>query len=124
MRYRLRTFALASAMAFAASLLAAPAMAGDCEGMRQFSGLVQKFKKGNKGKFLVDNRMGDKVKFVRADSSEVVEERSAPKKPAAEWDDLKNDTYVKVCWKFTDNPRKAYKVYVMDPPADDAEDAG
>lgn len=123
MRYRLRSFALVAAMTFAVPLIAAPAMAGDCEGMRQFSGLVQKFKKGNKGKFVVDNRMGDKVRFVRDASSEVVDERGG-EKPATEWDDLKNNNYVKVCWKFTDDPRKAYTVYVQEPPAEDGEDEG
>jgi hypothetical protein len=123
MRYWLRSFALVAVVAVAVPFVAAPAMAGDCDGMRQFSGLVQKFKKGNKGKFVVDNRMGDKVRFVRDPSSKVVDERGG-EKPAAEWDDLKNNFHVKVCWKFTDDPRKAYTVYVQEPPAEAGEDEG
>ena len=119
MRKSLRALALWSALLVGAPLaFASPAFA-DCEGMREFTGLVQGMKKGNKGGFVVDNRQGDKVKFVRDTTSAVVDE-SGGAKPKAEWDDLANGDYVSVCWKFTDNPRKAYKVTVKPKPAEEA----
>lgn len=121
MRKGLRAIALWSAVVFGASLaLSSPAFAG-CEGMREFTGLVQNMKKGKKGGFVVDNRQGDKVKFIRDDTSTVVDE-SGGAKPKAEWDQLANGDYVSVCWKFTDNPRKAYKVTVKPAPKDAASE--
>jgi len=103
-------------------LVAPPARAaGECEGMRSFTGMIQKFKKGKKGRFVVDNRMGDKVKFVKPDSPRIVDQRDAPK-PKQKWADLRNGDYVMVCWKFTDNPRKAYTVVVKPPPDEKGED--
>ena len=121
MRKKLFPFILAAA-AFAVAIPAVPAFAGECEGMRQFTGAVQGFKKGKKGRFVLDNRQGDKVKFVKPEAPKIVDERSDPSKPKAEWSDLKNGDYVSVCWKFTDNPRQAYTIYVMDKPKDSAVD--
>ena len=119
MRKGLRSIALWSALVVGASLvLSGPAFAG-CEGMREFTGLLQNMKKGKKGGFVVDNRQGDKVKFIRDDTSAVVDE-SGGAKPKAEWDQLANGDYVSVCWKFTDNPRKAYKVTVKPAPKEEA----
>ena len=119
MRKGLRSIALWSLLLVGASLvLTGPAFAG-CEGMREFTGLLQGMKKGKKGGFLVDNRQGDKVKFIRDDTSTVVDE-SGGAKPKADWDDLANGDYVSVCWKFTDNPRKAYKVTVKPAPKEEA----
>jgi hypothetical protein len=113
--------ALVYALVVGASLMwSAPAFAG-CEGMREFTGLLQGMKKGNKGGFVVDNRQGDKVKFIRDATSKVVDE-SGGAKPKAEWDDLANGDYVSVCWKFTDNPRKAYLVTVKPVPKESAEE--
>ena len=118
MRKGLRTTALWCALVVGASLvLSGPAFAG-CEGMREFTGLLQGMKKGKKGGFLVDNRQGDKVKFIRDDTSAVIDE-SGGAKPKADWDDLANGDYVSVCWKFTDNPRKAYKVTVKPAPKEE-----
>jgi hypothetical protein len=121
MRKSVRSLALGSALLFGTSLLFASPAFADCEGMREFSGLVQGMKTGKKGRFVVDNRQGDKVKFIRDATSVVVDERGTDK-PKADWDDVKNGDYVSVCWKFTDNPRKAYKVQVRPAPADSAED--
>ncbi len=121
MRKSVRSLALGSALLFAIGLVFASPAFADCEGMREFTGLLQDVKKGKKGRFVVDNRQGDKVKFVRDATSVVVDERPTDKKKE-EWDDLSNGDYVSVCWKFTDNPRKAYKVQVRPEPADNAED--
>ncbi len=121
MRKGLRTMTLWSALLLGASLvLSGPAFAG-CEGMREFTGILQGMKKGDKGAFVLDNRQGDKVKFIRDATSTVVDE-SGGATPKAEWDKLANGDYVSVCWKFTDNPRKAYKVTVKPAPKDSAED--
>ena len=97
-----------------ALVLGTPAFAG-CEGMREFTGLLQGMKKGEKGSFVVDNRQGDKVSFVRDKTSSVVDE-SGGATPKAEWDQLANGDFVTVCWKMADKPRKAYKVTVMPAP--------
>ena len=121
MRKSLRVMALWSVLLLGTSLvLTGPAFAG-CEGMREFTGLLQNMKKGKKGGFLVDNRQGDKVKFIRDDTSAVVDE-SGGATPKTEWDKLANGDYVSVCWKITDDPRKAYKVTVMPAPKESAED--
>ena len=121
MQKGLRAIGLWCAVVVGASLvLSGPAFAG-CEGMREFTGLVQSMKKGKKGGFVVDNRQGDKVKFIRDETSKVVDE-SGGAKPKADWDDLANSDYVSVCWKFTDNPRKAYVVTVKPAPKDAAAD--
>ena len=121
MRNSLRSIALWSLLVVGTSLLlSGPALAG-CEGMREFTGLLQNMKKGNKGGFLVDNRQGDKVKFIRDATSTVLDESGGPT-PKTEWDKLANGDYVSVCWKFTDNPRKAYKVTVKPAPKDDAKE--
>lgn len=117
MRKSIRSLALGSALLFGFSLVFASPAFADCEGMRSFTGLLQGMKKGKKGRFVVDNRQGDKVKFIRDATSTVVDE-SGGAKAKTEWDHLKNGDYVSVCWKFTDDPRKAYKVQVKPAPAD------
>jgi hypothetical protein len=119
MKVSLRMLALATLLA-AGAFAAVPAAAEEeCAGMRQFSGLVQGLKKGDKGQLVVDNRMGDKVKFVRDATSTVSDQTGGNRN---DWDSLKNGDYVSVCWKFTDNPRKAYKIYVKPVPAESAEE--
>ena len=78
--------------------------------MREFTGKVDKITKA--GKLIVDNRKGDKVSFVKIDTTEVTGEKT-------EWDKVKKDDWVTVSWKMIDKPRKAYKVNVMPPPEDD-----
>jgi hypothetical protein len=119
MRKSLRALALWSVLLAGTSLVFAGPAFADCEGMREFTGLLQNMKKGAKGGFVVDNRQGDKVKFIR-DATSVVADESGGAKPKAEWDSLANGDYVSVCWKFTDNPRKAYKVTVKPAPKDEA----
>src|SRR5262245_32795899 len=118
MRKGLRSIALGSVLLVGAWLaFSAPAFA-ECENMREFVGLVQGMKKGDKGGFVVDNRKGDKVKFVRDATSTVVDETGGAT-PKAKWDDLANGDFVAVCWLMKDNPRKAYKVTVKPTPKED-----
>lgn len=80
--------------------------------MREFTGKVDKISK--KGKLIVDNRKGDKVSFVKIDTTEVSGEK-------AEWSKIKKGDWVTVSWKMIDKPRKAYKINVL-PPRDEAGD--
>ena len=112
----LLSMALVAGFTFAAS-----AASAQCEGMREFTGKVQKFRKtGQKAGFLLDNNQGDKVSFRKPEAVEVVDARADAK--AQEWKDLKNGMWVSVCWKFTDKPRLAYKVTVQEQPKDSAVD--
>ncbi len=79
--------------------------------MREFTGRVDAI---NAKQIIVDNRMGDKVKFVRVDSTVVEGEKT-------KWEDIeKKKDWVTIHWKFIDKPRKAYKVIVL-PPREDEE---
>ena len=78
--------------------------------MREFTGKVDKITKA--WKLIVDNRKGDKVSFVKIDTTEVTGEET-------EWNKIKKDDWVTVSWKMIDKPRKAYKVHVMPPREDD-----
>ncbi len=78
--------------------------------MREFTGRIDKV---NKKQMIVDNRMGDKVKFVYAKGETAVEGTKS------EWKKLKTKDWVKVSWKFIDKPRKAYKVVVFEKEDDD-----
>ena len=78
--------------------------------MREFTGRIDKI---NKKQMIVDNRMGDKVKFVYAKGETVVEGTKE------KWKKLKNKDWVRVSWKFIDKPRKAYKVVVFEKEDDD-----
>ncbi len=80
--------------------------------MREFTGRVDKV---NKKQMIVDNRMGDKVKFIYAKGETVVEGTKT------DWKKLKAKDWVKVSWKFIDKPRKAYKVVVFEKEDDDEE---
>jgi hypothetical protein len=73
--------------------------------MREFTGRLDKV---NKKQMIVDNRMGDKVKFVFAKGETTVEGTKT------EWRKLKTKDWVTVSWKFIDKPRKAYKVVVFE----------
>ena len=80
---------------------------------REFSGRIDKI---NKKKLVIDNRMGDKVSFVRIDETAVEGEGKES------WEDLKKGDWARVSWKFVDKPRKAYKVNVVPAPAEEGED--
>jgi hypothetical protein len=95
-----RRFVLAAAF-FALAILFIPAQAS--AQYREFTGQIDKI---NKKKMIVDNRQGDKVSFVPADSTEITGEKS-------EWKKLKKKDWVTVSWKFVDKPRKAYKILVL-----------
>ena len=77
---------------------------------REFSGKVDKI---NKKKVIIDNRMGDKVAFIRVDNTEVSGEGKTS------WEELKKGDWATVSWKMMDKPRKAYKVQVT-PPREEA----
>jgi hypothetical protein len=105
----LRSFALiALVLAAVPMVLSGPALAQ----YREFSGKVDKI---SKNKIFVDNRMGDKVSFVRVDETVVEGEKT-------KWDDIKKNDWVSVSWKFVDKPRKAYKVTVKPTPEEAGED--
>jgi hypothetical protein len=94
---------LALAAALLALSLLVPSIAS--AQMREFTGRIDKV---NKKQMIVDNRMGDKVKFVFAKGETTVEGTKT------EWRKLKTKDWVTVSWKFIDKPRKAYKVVVFE----------
>ena len=98
-------------MVVAVGLVAAP---GDASAQyRQFTGRIDKI---NDKQLIVDNRKGDKVKFVKDPETKVAGEGKAS------WDDLKKGDWVTVDWKFVDKPRKAYNVAVLPPREEEGED--
>ncbi len=104
---------LATVIALALLLLGGAALVAPAEAeaqYRQFTGRIDKI---NKRKFIVDNRKGDKVPFVRVDATSVEGEGKQS------YDDLKKGDWVTVDWKFIDKPRKAYKILVIPPREDD-----
>ena len=96
----MRRLTILALVALAVAVLAPSAAFGQ---MREFTGRVDKV---NKKQMIVDNRMGDKVKFVYAKGETVVEGTKET------WKKLKSKDWVTVSWKFIDKPRKAYKVVV------------
>jgi hypothetical protein len=72
---------------------------------REFTGMVDEI---SAKKIIIDNRQGDKVSFEKLDSTTVEGEKT-------KWEDIKKKDWVVVEWKFTDKPRKAYKVTVTPP---------
>jgi len=105
----LRSFALIVLVLAAVPLvLTGPAVAQ----YREFSGKVDKI---SKKKIYVDNRMGDKVSFIKIDETVVEGEKT-------EWGKIKKGDWVSVSWKFVDKPRKVYKVMVKPPPEEAGED--
>jgi len=81
--------------------------------MREFTGRIDKISKS--GKFIVDNRKGDKVSFVKIETTEVTGEKS-------EWGKIRKGDWVTVSWKMIDKPRKAYKINVLPPREEAGED--
>jgi hypothetical protein len=108
MRFFSRRAAITILMLAAAAVLMAPSLAS-AQGMREFTGRIDRV---NKKKMIVDNRMGDKVSFVPAETTEVSGEGKE------KWKDLKQKDWVTVSWKMIDKPRKAYKIEVL-PPRED-----
>jgi hypothetical protein len=80
--------------------------------MREFTGLVDNV---SEKKIIVDNRKGDKVSFNKLEETTVEGEK-------AKWEDLKKKDWVTVSWKFSDNPRKAYKIQVLKPQEEAGEE--
>ena len=106
----LSSLAFSSVLALGLCLFAALDAAAQT---REFTGRIDRV---DEEKLIVDNRMGDKVSFARADASVVVGEKSS-------WEDLKQSDWVTVHWKMIDKPRKAYKVLVLPPRKSEGEDS-
>jgi hypothetical protein len=81
------------------------AVAGSALGstMREFSGEVQR---STKDYIIVDNRMGDKIKFEFSKDRTVVEGEET------EWKKIKRKAWVTVSSKMLEKRRIAYKVVV------------
>lgn len=106
-----RLFVLVAVVGLVGAALAVPDVAQ--AQMREFTGRIDKIKKK---KLIVDNRMGDKVSFVKVDETEVKGEKES-------WKKLKKGDWVTVSWKFVDKPRKAYVVVVLPDKEEAGEDA-
>jgi hypothetical protein len=102
---------LSIALAVLVASLAAIALPASAQ-TREFTGKVDKI---NKSEVIVDNRMGDKVKFEKLDSTTVEGEKK-------EWTNVNKNDWVTVHWKMIDKPRKAYKVVVLPPRAEAGEE--
>jgi hypothetical protein len=96
-----RTVLVLASFLLAAAVLA-PSLAS--AQYREFTGRIDKISKGKK--MIVDNRQGDKVSFIFVKETEVTGLKDDVKQ-------LKRKDWVTVSWKFTDKPRKAYKVLVI-----------
>jgi hypothetical protein len=95
---------------FALVALLLPGLAG--AQMREFRGKVDKI---NKKEVIIDNRMGDKLKFKPADDVVVEGEKDSYKR-------VKKGDWAIVSWKMMDNPRIAYKIVVLPEQAEEGED--
>jgi len=80
---------------------------------REFTGRIDRI---GGDKMIVDNRKGDKVSFMKVESTTVEGEGKKS------WGDLKQKDWVTVSWKFVDKPRKAYKIVVIPTPEESGED--
>ena len=105
MRHSFIRVGLALAAVLLAASLLVPSAASAKELYRTFTGRIDRV---NKKQMIVDNRMGDKVKFVYKKNETVVEGTKD------KWKRLKKTDWVTVSWKFTDKPRIAYKVLVFE----------
>ena len=102
---------LATGIALAALLaLLVPGVAS--AQFREFKGKIDKV---SKRELIIDNRMGDKLKFKPADDVVVEGEKDS-------WKRLKKGDWVVVSWKMMDNPRIAYKVSVIPEEKEAGED--
>ena len=112
MRKFSRLFVLIAVVGLVGGALSLPEVSYAQGSMREFTGRIDKIKKK---KLIVDNRMGDKVSFVKADETEVKGEKTS-------WKKLKKGDWVTVSWKFIDKPRKAYIVVVIPEKSEAGED--
>lgn len=80
--------------------------------MREFKGKVDKI---SKREIIIDNRMGDKLRFKPDEDVTVEGEKDAYKR-------VKKGDWVLVSWKMMDNPRIAYKIVVLPEQEEAAED--
>ena len=110
MRKSLSRIALLAAVALAAAFILPSTASAQ---YREFTGRIDKI---SKREMIVDNRMGDKVKFAYA------KEETAVEGTKSEWKKLKKKDWVTVSWKFIDKPRKAYKVVVFEKEEDEGEE--
>lgn len=115
MRRRTRRFAMIVLLAFVLPA-ALPGVAS--AQYREFTGRIQKI---SKKKLIVDNRMGDKVAFERAETTKI-DDTSGGDEPKASWGDLKSHDRVTVRWMMMDQPRKAYEVIVLPAKAEAGDD--
>ena len=81
--------------------------------MREFRGRVDKI---TKREIIVDNRMGDKLKFKPDEDVAVEGEKDSYKR-------VKKKDWVVVAWKMMDSPLVAYKIVVLPDQEEAAEDA-
>ena len=98
-RTRLIAVALPGVLLAAAATAQAP--------MREFTGRIDRV---DESRVVVDNRMRDRITFVRADQTAVKGERR-------KWSQLRVGDRVTVFWRFVDKPKKAYVVRVLPPRA-------
>ena len=84
--------------------LAAPALAGCPDGLREFRGAISEM---TAQKLFVDSRFDDNIGFVRAGETKIVD---AAGKGRATWDRLHAGDLVVICWRFEDRPRKAVTI--------------
>ena len=80
--------------------------------MREFKGKVDKI---TRREIIVDNRMGDKLRFKPAKDVVVSGEKD-------KYDRLRKNDWVVVSWKMMDNPRVAYKIVVLPDQEEQGED--
>ena len=80
---------------------------------KEFKGLVQKI---SKKELMVDNRMGDKLKFKPAKDVTVSGEGKES------WDQVKKGNWVVVTWEMFDKPRIAYEVKVVPDKVEEGEE--
>ncbi len=112
MRKFSRLFVLIAVVGLVGVAFSLPEVSHAQGSMREFTGRIDKIKKK---KLIVDNRMGDKVSFVKVDETEVKGEKKS-------WKKLKKGDWVTVSWKFIDKPRKAYVVVVVPSKEEAGED--
>lgn len=107
----MRSFTRGLALVFCL-LVVAPTVASAQAVLREFKGKIDQI---NKKQMIVDNRMGDKLKFLFIDGTTVEGEKDAVAR-------LKKGDWVIVSWKMMDNPRIAYKVVVIPEEAEAGEE--
>lgn len=115
MRRMARRFALIALVTFVLPIATVSVASAQ---YREFTGKIQRI---NRGKMIVDNRMGDKVTFHRLKETKI-DDTSGEDREKQSWDDLKSDDWVTVKWKMIDKPRKAYEVIVLPEKEEPGED--